>query len=107
MLRRLVQAKTFRVLLFVAAVVAFALIALQGMSNRVDANHASFVEESVRRSAVQCYAIEGRFPSNAEGVEYLEENYGLNIDYSHFVVYYESMGDNLIPQIRVIPVSQD
>jgi hypothetical protein len=56
---------------------------------------------------VQCYAIEGSFPPTVGGVEYLRENYGLAVDERRFVVYYESLGQNLVPQIRVVPIPQE
>jgi hypothetical protein len=77
-----------------------------GLANTVTDKQAQFVADSVRRSAVQCYAIEGSFPPTVGGLEYLKEGYGLAIDEKRYVVYYESLGDNLIPQIRVIPVPQ-
>ena len=97
---------------FLAALVA-AIICLvlawssNGLSGSIMGKQAQFVADSVRRSAVQCYAIEGRFPTTEDGVEYLEKHYGLAIDHKRYVVYYESLGDNLIPQIRVASVEQD
>lgn len=76
------------------------------LSAQVQATQGQFVADSVRRCAVECYSIEGRFPDTTQGVKYLEDNYGLAIDHKRYVVYYESMGDNLIPQIRVIPIPQ-
>jgi hypothetical protein len=95
---------THRVLIvaLVAALLAFAVVwATGGLSSTVTDKQAQFVADSVRRSSVQCYAIEGRFPPTVGGVEYLEKNYGLIVDHSRYVVYYESLGDNLIPQIRI------
>jgi len=68
--------------------------------NRVQSRQVEFLQDAVRRAAVQSYALEGRFP---EDLNYLEENYGLIIDHKRFAVYYESMGDNLLPQIMVVP----
>lgn len=86
----------------IAAVLALAIVwGTGGLSNTVTDKQAQFVADSVRRSSVQCYAIEGRFPPTVGGVEYLEKNYGLIVDHSRYVVYYESLGDNLIPQIRI------
>jgi hypothetical protein len=78
-----------------------------GLSSTVTEKQAQFVADSVRRSAIQCYAVEGSFPPTVGGVAYLRENYGLAVDETRYVVYYESLGDNLIPQIRVIPIPQE
>jgi len=74
-------------------------LSMGGTSSEIDDRQAQFLSDAVRRAAVQSYALEGRFPEN---ISYLEENYGLIIDHNRFAVYYESMGDNILPQIRVI-----
>jgi hypothetical protein len=51
------------------------------------------------RAAVQCYAIEGRYPPS---IAYLEENYGLLIDHQRYLVTYNSFASNLMPEITVI-----
>lgn len=59
----------------------------------------SQLETALRRSAVACYAAEGRYPAD---VAYLEEHYGIRIDRSRYVVFYEVHGSNLMPQITVL-----
>lgn len=54
---------------------------------------------AVRKAAVQCYALEGKYPKD---VEYLIDNYQLNIETSSYKVYYTNNGDNLMPDIDVI-----
>ncbi|HBT95185.1 MAG TPA: hypothetical protein DEB24_03360 [Coriobacteriia bacterium] len=89
------------VLILLAVVATWSSLSIRG---NVTDNQVKFVTDNVRRSAVQCYAIEGRFPSTQAGVGYLEENYGLAIDHSRYRVYYESIGDNLVPQVRVVVI---
>jgi len=86
---------------FVLLIVLIVNVFAGGTGSRVQARQLEFLTDAVRRSAVQCYALEGRFPDN---LSYLEEHYGLIIDHDSFFVYYEPMGSNLIPQIRVIPI---
>jgi hypothetical protein len=100
------KSRMFHLLLFVVVVVAAVMFSVRGVSGQVDKNQAQFVADSVRRSAVQCYAIEGKFPETVGGVQYLENSYGLMIDHKRYVVYYESMGGNLIPTVRVVHVPQ-
>jgi hypothetical protein len=104
MVGRVLRSRMLWLFVFAALVCCAVFFALRGVSSSVDANQAEFVEDSVRRSAVQCYALEGRFPDTIGGVQYLERTYGLTIDYSRYAVYYESMGGNLMPEIRVIPI---
>lgn len=54
--------------------------------------------QSIRRATIQCYAIEGVYPSD---VSYLEENYGLVIDHDKFFVEYSGFASNIMPSIEV------
>jgi hypothetical protein len=107
LLLRIVTSRIFWVLVFAALIALAAAWGAGGIANTVTEKQAQFVADSVRRSAVQCYAIEGSFPSTVGGLEYLRDNYGLAIDEKRYAVYYESTGQNLIPQIRVVAISQD
>ncbi|MDR2714123.1 MAG: hypothetical protein LBB42_01145 [Coriobacteriales bacterium] len=86
---------------FVATLIVAMLLGVRSISTQVENNQAEFLTDAVRRSAVQCYVLEGRFPSS---VEYLEEHYGLIVDRNRYAVYYEPMGSNILPQIRVVMI---
>ena len=60
-------------------------------------------EESVRRAAVQCYALEGIYPVN---LEYLMDHYGIRPDFNRFIVHYQYIADNLLPVISVLPINR-
>ncbi|MCL1880081.1 MAG: hypothetical protein FWF71_05645 [Actinomycetia bacterium] len=98
-------ASTAIVLLIVLVVLI--IVGLNAFSKRLDSSQASFLEMSVRRAAVACYALEGSFPTNAQGIGYLQENYGLMVDKERYIVYYEYLGANLLPQIKVYPYDGD
>ncbi|MCI2058985.1 MAG: hypothetical protein LKJ80_07260 [Oscillibacter sp.] len=57
------------------------------------------LEETIRRSAVTCYADEGIYPPT---LSYLEEHYGLQVDTGRYTVYYTAVGSNLMPDITVL-----
>jgi len=103
---RIIRSRVFWALVFVVAVVGILGLSQARLSDRVLDTQGQFVADNVRRSAIVCYSIEGSFPSTQEGVKYLEDNYGLVIDHKRYIVYYESLGDNIIPQIRVFPIPQ-
>ena len=44
----------------------------------------------------QCYAIEGRYPPS---VEYLEENYAVQINRKKYNVFYDGFASNVMPEI--------
>lgn len=57
------------------------------------------LEDSVRRTAVTCYAAEGFYPPS---VDYMETNWGLQYDQDRYIVRYEVFASNLMPQITVL-----
>ena len=65
---------------------------------------AEAVQEAVLRSAVQCYAVEGAYPSS---VSYLEEHYGLLIDHSTYIVSYDAFSSNRLPEVAVLVRGDD
>ena len=75
------------------------LFALQ----RLDAGHraegAAQLETAVRRYAVSCYAQEGFYPPD---LQYLAEHYALRYDESQYIVHYEAVASNLMPDITVV-----
>lgn len=91
-----------RGLLLPAAAVVILLVFLTALSN-LDRDRTAEgrrqLEESLRRSAVACYATEGIYPPDTA---YLEEHYGLQIDESRYIVHYEIFGSNLMPSITVL-----
>jgi len=56
-------------------------------------------QKAIERAVVNCYAIEGFYP---QSVEYIEENYGVIIDHNKYIVEYEIMGSNVLPEVRVV-----
>lgn len=69
---------------------------------RVDRESLRLLEQSVRRAAVECYALEGAYPQDGA---YLEEHYGVAVDHDRFLVDYIYIGSNLMPDITVLPRS--
>lgn len=57
------------------------------------------LREAVERSARQCYVVEGFYPPS---LEYLEENYGLQINTDEFRVYYDIFASNIAPSVQVL-----
>lgn len=73
------------------------------VSNRLRADvvqqSSDAVKQAVLDSAIQCYAVEGAYPPN---LTYLEENYGLLIDHTQYVISYECFASNVLPDVRVL-----
>ena len=84
-----------------AAVLLGFSLALQQVDDGRKTEGFRILEESVRRSAAACYAVEGMYPPN---LSYLQEHYGLQIDESRYTVYYSVFGSNMMPDITVLEI---
>ena len=63
----------------------------------------ALLEEAIQRALVTCYAVEGRYPSS---LQYLEENYGVDVDEEHYAVFFSSIADNVLPTVRVVALGE-
>ena len=76
-------------------------VGLAQVDARSAREQAASLEQAVRRSAMLCYAVEGRYPASAAE---LRTHYGLAYDDSRFIVRLDGFASNLLPDISVIPV---
>lgn len=56
------------------------------------------VEAIIDKALVQCYALEGGYPTT---IEYIE-NYGVILNHDKYIYFYEWYGSNLKPEVKVI-----
>lgn len=84
-----------------AVVAGLFLFGVGGVGRTTQEERLRSVEKAVNRAAVQCYAVEGRYPPS---LEYMEERYGLSIDYERYIVQYNPIGSNMMPTILVLPM---
>ncbi len=89
-------------LLMTALMFIWLIIGTMNVSSSVSARQLTQLNRTVRRYAVQCYALEGRYP---ESLEYLEQQYGLTLDRSLYVYHYRFLGANIFPEIAVFALS--
>ena len=87
-------------LVLLLALVAGFLFFTRVLSVKVDAEALTMARQSLRRAAVECYALEGSYPRSAD---YLARHYGVDLDESRFIVHYEYIASNLMPNIMVLP----
>lgn len=83
-----------------AALLVFMALATDRLAKTGRAQALRIMEQAVRRSVVQCYAIEGRYPPD---VDYLAAHYGLMVDRGQYVYHYRPIADNLMPELYVFP----
>lgn len=88
-------------ILTVVLIIIFAYCFYYGVENVQNTNEEEKFEilsDAIKRSAVQCYAIEGFYPPN---ITYLEDNYGLVVDHDNYVISYRVFSSNIMPDIEV------
>ena len=86
-----------------AAAVAIFAGAVISFAGRTGSREEETLKKAVTRASVQCYAIEGRYPPS---VEYLEENYGVQINRKKYNVFYDGFASNVMPEINIIPIEE-
>ena len=88
-------------LVFFGAVIGLFLNGVKSFGARMEAEGAETLRSAITRACVQCYAIEGRYPPS---VQYLEDEYGIQIDEERYDVFYSGFASNVMPDITVVSV---
>jgi len=81
-------------------------IIMVGLRQTEEANRAEGVrllEEALMRVVVHSYAVNGYFP---DSLDYIVENFGIYIDTSRFLVHYEPIATNILPNIIVFELNR-
>lgn len=84
--------------------VALAVLAcFLGAVNRLEENRRregqQQLETLLRRTAVSCYAAEGFYPPS---LTYMQEHYGLEYNEELYIVHYQWIASNWLPDITVL-----
>ena len=90
--------------IFICAIIAGLLFFTYSFFDRranddLDAESIAAIKEAIERAALQCYVIEGAYPAD---LNYLKENYGLNINEKNYYVVYSAYAENQLPDIRIV-----
>lgn len=87
-----------------AAAVILLLLATGKIGSDTDERQTALLKDAIDNAVVGCYAAEGRYP---ESLDYLVENYGIQIDKERYVVIYDAFADNVRPRVQVIRIGED
>lgn len=87
-----------------AAAVILLLYAAGRIGSDTDQRQTELLKDAIDNAVVGCYATEGRYP---ESLDYLVENYGIQIDEQRYVVIYDAFADNVRPRVQVIRIGED
>lgn len=85
-------------LLVLAVAGAVLLIGLSGYADNYSEQKLTEVRDIVMSYVAQCYALEGEYPPD---LEYLAENYGLQLDTERYIYHYDMYASNILPDVRV------
>ena len=88
----------YSLLLFIAVIAIF-IFGINFIANKNLSNEKEILTNAINRDVIHCYAVEGFYPEN---LKYIEEKYGLNYDHDKYIINYESIGSNIMPQITII-----
>lgn len=78
----------------------FGAMQLYGLVTRDMSDQAAMsLRQAVLDAAVQCYAVEGKYP---ESLDVLEEEYGVQINHNRFIVTYDVFASNQLPDVTVL-----
>ena len=84
---------------FIIVCCLFAFVSCSSGENLQAESSANAIKTAIMDKALQCYVIEGSYPS---GLEYLEDNYGLVVNHNDYQIVYTAVAENLPPQIKVV-----
>lgn len=87
------------VLIF-AVILSFFAYGLSGVGQTTEEERMRSVEKAISKATVQCYAVEGQYPPS---LAYLEDHYGLSLDYDKYIIQYDVFASNIMPTILVMP----
>ncbi|MBO4901443.1 MAG: hypothetical protein J5518_01430 [Lachnospiraceae bacterium] len=96
--KRILQSVNFSILFFVAVIGIF-LYGIASVSSGSAEDERRVLEEAIHKDIVHCYAVEGMYPPT---LAYMEEHYGLTYDHDLFLVDYETVGSNIMPNVTII-----
>mgnify|MGYP003294232233 CR=1 FL=1 len=79
------------------------LLAFLGAVNQLEENRRQEGKEQLetllRRTAISCYAAEGFYPPD---LAYMKEHYGLTYNEETYIVHYQWIASNWLPDITVL-----
>ena len=75
------------------------VLAFSGSGDDLDEETVTAIRDAIRRSALQCYVVEGVYPPD---LAYLQDHYGLQINTDNYYVVYEAFASNMPPTINIV-----
>ena len=94
----MLQSVNFSILFFLTVIGIF-LYGIATVSSGSTRDEKRILDEAIHKDIVHCYAVEGMYPPS---LSYMEEHYGLTFDHDKFLVDYEPIGANIMPNVTIL-----
>lgn len=88
--------------LFLGAIV-FLTLGSARLEQITQTEQQELLTDAINQAVVNCYAMEGRYP---ESMQYLIENYGIQVDFNTYMISYEIFAENIKPRVKVIRLGE-
>jgi hypothetical protein len=85
-------------------VLSLFVLAVSEIAGKSESEGMHLTAESIKRAAVQCYALEGVYPAD---FDYLKDHYAVRPDESKYIIYYTYTASNLMPEIDVLSANAE
>ena len=81
--------------------IALLILGTDSVRRSADSSQMDSLRLAIVRSAVHCYAMEGKYP---ESLDYIRDHYGISWDEKKYIVDYEITGANMMPDVAVFSI---
>ena len=98
-MKKLIFLKKWMSHLLLACIIIYFSNAVSNLQQDHSAQDKAQLQDALTRAAVTCYAAEGVYPPD---LDYLTEHYGIQINDDLYIVKYEVIASNLMPDITVL-----
>lgn len=96
--KKIIESVNFSVLFFVLVMALF-MSGISLLSKSSVRDEKDILTKAINKDIIHCYAVEGFYPPS---MAYIEEHYGLTYDHKKYLVDYESIGNNILPNVMII-----
>jgi len=96
---QIISIKNFIALILIIVLLAGFSFALDRVSSSNSSSSLDILDQAVKKSITECYALEGTYPPN---IAYLKDHYGLMYDENAYRIDYVYIGGNIRPDYTII-----
>ena len=80
-------------------ILSFMVLSLQALQQKTSENEKESLEKAMRRGIMECYALEGHYPSDLND---LIDHYHIIYNKDKYDIHYEIIASNILPNITII-----